>query len=93
MEAPGMIFDLLAHPGSVSGGDIEPLPLTWGKRGSPFSSARSSSPLMNLGSQASSASAILFVPSMEHRVLLSLRQGLCASTPAVFRVTPVSGTS
>lgn len=58
MEAPGMIFDLLAHPGSISGGDIEPLPLTWGKRGSPFSSASSSSPLMNLGSQASSASAI-----------------------------------
>lgn len=58
MEASGMTFGLLGHPGSVSGGDREPLPLTWGKGRSPFSSASSSSPLMNLGSQASSASAI-----------------------------------
>lgn len=58
VEASGMIFGLLAHPGSVSGGDREPLPLTWGKGGSPFSSASSSRPLMDLGSQASSASAI-----------------------------------
>lgn len=49
---------LRGHPGSISGVDREPLALTWGEGGSPFSSASPSRALMNLGSQTCFASTI-----------------------------------